>query len=142
MRIPLSQRVPFRVEETDRSLVVTLYGATGDVELDALWAGRFARSPHELAAGGGRRGGAHRSSSSRPVWGYRARWDRTDLLLDIRRPPVIDAGDPLRGRLIAVDPGHPPGGAIGPTGLREAEANLGVALELRAPAARPPARAC
>ena len=26
----------------------------------------------------------------RPVWGYRARWDRTDLLLDIRRPPAID----------------------------------------------------
>ena len=30
-----------------------------------------------------------------------------------------------------MDPGHPPGGAIGPTGLREAEANLAVALELR-----------
>ena len=66
-----------------------------------------------------------------PVWGYRTRWDRSDLLLDIRRPPAIDAGDPLRGRLIAVDPGHPPGGATGPTGLREAEANLGVALELQ-----------
>ena len=31
VRIPLSQRVPFRVEETDRSLVVTFYGASGDV---------------------------------------------------------------------------------------------------------------
>jgi N-acetylmuramoyl-L-alanine amidase len=30
-----------------------------------------------------------------------------------------------------VDPGHPPGGATGPTGLREAEANLGIALELQ-----------
>ncbi|MBA3258577.1 MAG: N-acetylmuramoyl-L-alanine amidase, partial [Gemmatimonadales bacterium] len=49
----------------------------------------------------------------------------------VRRPPAIDEGDPLRGRLIAVDPGHPPAGATGPTGLREAEANLGVALELR-----------
>ena len=45
---------------------------------------------------------------ARPVWGYRARWERNDLLLDIRRPPAIDPGDPLRGRLIAVDPGHPP----------------------------------
>jgi N-acetylmuramoyl-L-alanine amidase len=67
----------------------------------------------------------------RPVWGYQARWNRSDLMFDIRRPPAINAGDPLRGRLIAVDPGHPPGGAIGPTGLREAEANLGVALELQ-----------
>ncbi|HET6762577.1 MAG TPA: N-acetylmuramoyl-L-alanine amidase, partial [Longimicrobiaceae bacterium] len=31
---------------------------------------------------------------------------------------------------IAVDAGHPPGGAIGPTRLTEAEANLGVAKEL------------
>jgi N-acetylmuramoyl-L-alanine amidase len=33
--------------------------------------------------------------------------------------------------LVAVDPGHPPAGSTGPTGLREAEANLGIALELR-----------
>jgi N-acetylmuramoyl-L-alanine amidase len=37
----------------------------------------------------------------------------------------------LKGRLIAIDPGHPPGGATGPTGLREAEANLGIGLELK-----------
>jgi N-acetylmuramoyl-L-alanine amidase len=66
-----------------------------------------------------------------PVWGYRVRWERDDLLFEIRRPPAIDEGHPLRGRLIAVDPGHPPAGATGPTGLREAEANLAVALELR-----------
>jgi N-acetylmuramoyl-L-alanine amidase len=30
-----------------------------------------------------------------------------------------------------VDPGHPPAGARGPTGLREAEANLAIALVLR-----------
>jgi N-acetylmuramoyl-L-alanine amidase len=39
--------------------------------------------------------------------------------------------NPLRGQLIAVDPGHPPGGAIGPTGLTEAQANLGIGLRLR-----------
>ena len=32
VRIPLSQPIPFRVEETDRSLVVTFYGALGDVD--------------------------------------------------------------------------------------------------------------
>jgi N-acetylmuramoyl-L-alanine amidase len=68
---------------------------------------------------------------ARPVWGYRARWERSDLVLDIRRPPRLSADDPLRGRLIAVDAGHPPGGAMGPTGFREAEANLQVALEVQ-----------
>ena len=30
-----------------------------------------------------------------------------------------------------MDPGHPPGGSTGPTGLREAEANLGIGLEVQ-----------
>src|SRR5690606_22760350 len=37
---------------------------------------------------------------------------------------------PLRGMYIAVDAGHPPGGAIGPTRLTEAEATLGVSRRL------------
>jgi N-acetylmuramoyl-L-alanine amidase len=130
VRIPLSQRAPFRVEETERSLVVTLYGATGDVD----WM-RYGPADSLIRRMSWRQAAADEVALTfdleRPVWGYRAHWDRTDLLLDIRRPPVIVAGDPLRGRLIAVDPGHPPGGAMGPTGLREADANLGVALELR-----------
>jgi N-acetylmuramoyl-L-alanine amidase len=130
VRIPLSQRAPFRVEETERSLVVTLYGATGDVD----WM-RYGPADSLIRRMSWRQAAADEVALTfeleRPVWGYRARWDRTDLLLDIRRPPVIVAGDPLRGRVIAVDPGHPPGGATGPTGLREADANLAVALELR-----------
>jgi N-acetylmuramoyl-L-alanine amidase len=51
-------------------------------------------------------------------------------VLEIRRPAAVDAAAPLRGRRIVVDPGHPPLGATGPTGLRESEANLAVALEL------------
>jgi N-acetylmuramoyl-L-alanine amidase len=66
-----------------------------------------------------------------PVWGYRTRWDRTDLLLEIKRPPLLTKARPLAGLRVVVDAGHPPGGATGPTGLREAEANLGVALRLR-----------
>jgi N-acetylmuramoyl-L-alanine amidase len=48
----------------------------------------------------------------------------------VRRPPTLDRRHPLRGLVVAVDPGHPPGGAMGPTGLREAEANLAVARRL------------
>jgi N-acetylmuramoyl-L-alanine amidase len=44
---------------------------------------------------------------------------------------VILRHSPFRNRTIAVDPGHPPLGATGPTGLREADANLAVALQLR-----------
>ncbi|HUR93629.1 MAG TPA: N-acetylmuramoyl-L-alanine amidase [Gemmatimonadales bacterium] len=130
VRIPLTQRVPFRIEESDRTLVVRIYGASGDVD----WM-RYGASDSLISRMSWRQASPDEVTLdfelSRPVWGYRARWNRNDLVLDIRRPPAIDASDPLRDRLIAIDPGHPPGGASGPTGFREAEANLAVALELR-----------
>jgi N-acetylmuramoyl-L-alanine amidase len=63
------------------------------------------------------------------VWGYRARFDGRDLLLEIRRPPRLDPEHPLRGRTVVLDPGHPPLGAMGPTGLWEPVATLAVALK-------------
>jgi len=129
LRVPLTQRVPFQVEEAERSLAITFYSAVGDVDwmrygTDSLvrqlsWA-QTQRQEVTLTV-----------ELSAPVWGYRARWSRNDLLLEVRRPPRIVAKDPLRGRVIAIDPGHPPLGSTGPTGLREAEANLSVALQLR-----------
>jgi N-acetylmuramoyl-L-alanine amidase len=129
LRIPLSQRIPFQVVENERSLALRLYSAAGDVDwirygTDSLVERVTWTQPErdevmltlELAA---------------PVWGYRARWSRNDLLLEVRRPPRIVRSHPLRGRVIAIDPGHPPLGATGPTGLREAEANLAIALRLR-----------
>ena len=99
-------------------------------ELDSLWRKRLPGAQDKLGADVRRRGDDHRRA--RPTgMGIPHPVEGNDLLLDIRRPPVLDGGNPLSGRLIAVDPGHPPGGAIGPTGLREAEANLAVALDLR-----------
>jgi N-acetylmuramoyl-L-alanine amidase len=64
-------------------------------------------------------------------WGHAVRWDANgDLVVRVRRPPPLDRRHPLRGLVVAVDAGHPPGGARGPTGLREAEINLAVALRL------------
>jgi N-acetylmuramoyl-L-alanine amidase len=130
LRIPLNARVPFQVTEEESSITVRIYSATGNVD----W----------MRYGGGdslvkRMTWAQPSADevtltldlAKPVWGYRTRWDRSDLLLEVRRPPAIDKLHPLRGLRIVVDAGHPPGGATGPTGYREAEANLAVALELR-----------
>lgn len=68
---------------------------------------------------------------TRPVWGYKAFYEADGtLVLRLRRPPEIDPRRPLRGIRIAIDAGHPPGGAIGPTGLTEAEANFAIATRL------------
>ncbi|MEX2000369.1 MAG: N-acetylmuramoyl-L-alanine amidase, partial [Gemmatimonadales bacterium] len=48
-----------------------------------------------------------------------------------RRPPTPDRRHPLRGRVIAIDPGHPPVGSTGPTRLFEGDAMLAVADRLR-----------
>ncbi|HEY7471492.1 MAG TPA: N-acetylmuramoyl-L-alanine amidase [Gemmatimonadota bacterium] len=69
------------------------------------------------------------------AWGYRARWEGTHLVLGFRHAPAALADrrfrSPLHGIRVIVDPGHnPDSGAVGPTGLEEREANLGIALEL------------
>jgi len=129
-RFSLGARVPFRVDEDDRSITVRLYRAVSDLDFvqyggtDPLvrrvtWAQPASDEctvTFELSA---------------PVFGWRPRWVGHDLVLEIRRPPVVDPARPLRGLTVAVDPGHPPLGATGPTGLREADATLAVGLELR-----------
>ncbi|MFL5519175.1 MAG: N-acetylmuramoyl-L-alanine amidase [Gemmatimonadales bacterium] len=130
IRVPVSRRAPFEVTETTREITLRIYDAVGDVNwirygpADSLvqsiaWSQAATREVTLTV------------TLAQPVWGYRARWDRNDLLLEVRRPPAIDHDRPLQGRLIAVDPGHPPAGATGPTGLREAQANLAIALALK-----------
>lgn len=125
LRVPLTRRIPFRVDEDGRRLRLTLYGVAADMD----WIRYGGTDPFvELI------GFAQPTADevvvtvdlARPVWGYRSRWSGTDLLLEIRRPPPIDPRHPLRGRRIAVDPGHPPAGARGPTGVYEGDITLAV----------------
>lgn len=131
LRIPLSARVPYLVTEDESSLTVRLYGAAADVN----WM-RYGGADSLVEQMTWEQATADEVTITldlaKPVWGYRTRWDRTDLLLEVRRPPTIQRLHPLAGLRIVVDAGHPPGGATGPTGYREAEANLGVALKLQA----------
>jgi N-acetylmuramoyl-L-alanine amidase len=130
LRIPLTQRVPFQVIESERSLSVKFYAAVGDV--DWIRYGGDSLVQRLSWSQAGRDELTFTVDLAEPVWGYRTRWSRNDLLFEIRRPPRIRTGKPFRGRIIALDPGHPPLGATGPTGLREADANLAVALRLKA----------
>lgn len=130
VRIPVDRRVPFRVDEGDSSISLRLYGAHGDPN----WIRYGGTDPlvHRVDWVQDRSDEVVLDFRlSERVWGYRTKWDGNDLLLEIRRPPALDPERPLHNRLIVVDPGHPPVGAKGPTGLREAEANLAVALRVR-----------
>mgnify|MGYP001256722787 CR=1 FL=1 len=131
VRIAVDDRFPFRVDESERAIEVTLYGGKSDTGwlqyggLDPLvdWA------EWEQPADDVYRFTLHMTEAP---WGYQTFWSPGgDLVVRVRRPPEIDPDRPLRGLLIAVDPGHPPAGAVGPTRLTEPEANLAIALRLQ-----------
>ena len=126
LRVPLPGRVPLRVDEDGRRLTLTVYGVAANADWiqygpeDPL----VARVAFEAAAEDELRVSV---DLTEPVWGYRTRWSGNDLLLEIRRPPAVDPRRPLAGMRVALDPGHPPAGATGPTGTTEGDVNLAVA---------------
>lgn len=120
-------RPAFLVESNPRSLVLTLYGTQMNPEISPIigndtlirqisWEQVTSdRVRVELRL-------------SQPVYGWLSMWDeaRRSFVLRVRRLPTIDPKNPLAGLTIAVDPGHPPAGATGPTGLYEGDAVLPV----------------
>jgi N-acetylmuramoyl-L-alanine amidase len=129
--MPMSSPPPFLLEQNLDHLTLTLYGtqATPDIikflQNDSLirvlnWVPEQSdrvRLSMEL---------------SQAPFGYLALWDSTrGFVLRVRRPPRVSLARPLQGLTITVDPGHPPGGAIGPTALTEAQAVLPISEKLR-----------
>jgi N-acetylmuramoyl-L-alanine amidase len=122
--------VPFLVEEEARSLVLTLYGTK--VSVDAI---AFAGNDSLIRTVNATQLTSDRARITLALdaapYGYQTLWDGVRFTLRVRRPPAIDAALPLRGLTIAVDPGHPPIGATGPTGLYEGDAVLAIGEHLR-----------
>ncbi|TFG66913.1 MAG: N-acetylmuramoyl-L-alanine amidase [Gemmatimonadales bacterium] len=131
MHASLAAALPISVTEPDdHTLELTLFGATGITNRIREGAGGRLIDRVEWEQLPGERYRLRIHFVER-VWGYRSSWsfDPTGsalLRFEIRRPPMIDAASPLRGRRIAIDPGHPGAGAHGPTGYYEGDANLAI----------------
>ena len=126
VRIPLPERMPYLVQEEGDDLVLTLYGVRVGpslvrfLENDSLV--RYAT--WEQVTNGRAKLRLH--LAGRP-YGYLAFHERGQFTLRVRRPPAVDRRRPLAGITVAIDAGHPPAGATGPTGLYEGDAMLPVA---------------
>jgi N-acetylmuramoyl-L-alanine amidase len=130
VNVSIAEPVPYRIEGDGARLTLTLYGAYSNTD----WLQYGPSDPFLKAARweqvASDRYLLHIDLAGQP-WGYRARYRRGALVLEIRKPPTIDPERPLAGRTVLVDPGHPPAGATGPTRLYEGEANLAIAFKLK-----------
>ena len=130
--IPIGERPAFFVEERGRSIDFILYDTRGGTDLvnyptgDSL----VKTVEWEQVANDRVRYTVHLSEEP---FGYLVLYEAGAIVLRVRRPPgpARSEGSALRGLTIAVDPGHPPGGATGPTGFDEADAVLPVGFVLK-----------
>jgi N-acetylmuramoyl-L-alanine amidase len=130
--IPVGDRPSYFIEEHSEALELTLYDTRGGTDVvnfptaDSLiktveWeAERTDRIKYTIRL-------------TQNPFGYLALYENGSFILRVRRGPRPRApgASVLSGLTIVVDPGHPPGGAIGPSGFTEAEAVLPVGLALR-----------
>ena len=125
--VPMAGRPPYFVDEGMNELAVTLYdtmintdivnyGGNDSLVREAKWTQEANDRGHFTL------------QLSSPSYGYLAFWQNGSFVLRVRRPPHIDGSAPLKGLTIAIDPGHPPIGATGPTGLYEPVPTLAVGL--------------
>jgi len=132
--VPISERPAHLVTQSAQSVSLTLYGTTSSSDVT-----RFVSNDSVIRMVTWEQEATDRLTFTlhlaRQPFGYLAFWDeaRAAFVLRIRRLPAIhDSRSPLRGLTIAVDPGHPPIGATGPTGLYEGDAVLAVGERMRA----------
>jgi N-acetylmuramoyl-L-alanine amidase len=132
VRLFLTEQLPYRVSETlnPLSLTISVYGATSDIDWirydfdDALvhYADWNQMQPGVLDYT------VHLNADR--LWGYDSWYEGNTLVVSIKKPPVQAVG--LRGFTIVVDPGHSADdGAVGPTGVKEKDANLWISKKLR-----------
>ncbi|HET7459531.1 MAG TPA: N-acetylmuramoyl-L-alanine amidase [Gemmatimonadaceae bacterium] len=129
--IPTGTRPAYLVEELPDGFALTLYNTVSNSDVVQYVANdslvrtvRWTQETSDRAR--------YDVRLARAPYGYETLWNGSAFVLRVRRPPVVDRAAPLRGMTIAVDPGHPPIGATGPTGLYEPVPTLAVGERVKA----------
>jgi N-acetylmuramoyl-L-alanine amidase len=129
--LPMRTRPAYAVEESGDDVILTLYGVRATTDIIAYRAGDTMVRTVEWMQETSDRARYTVHLRDRP-FGYLVLWENGNFILRLRQRPAIDPRRPLAGLTIAVDPGHPPIGATGPTGLWEPQATLWVGEHLAA----------
>ncbi len=130
IEFPLAGKHPYRIIEDDsRTLRVQLFGVTTNTDWIRY---DFDEPLVELATWSQPEDGLYelKLALGSDLWGYDTYYEGGTFYLKLSKAP--EGTRYLWGKTIVIDPGHSSdAGAVGPTGLTEAEANLGIALALR-----------
>lgn len=124
---PLQVPVPVTIQQNDRTLTLNLYNTTAQTDtirfdpdpvVDRLDWQQIQPTQVQYTF----------NLKPRQQWGYKLRYEGTNLILTIQHPPrrSQQPGKPLAGLKILLDPGHggTESGAVGPTGYAEKDLNL------------------
>jgi N-acetylmuramoyl-L-alanine amidase len=129
--MPMSTPAPYLLEQHVGSVSLTLYGTGANPDIiKFLQNDSLVRTINWVPEASDRLRITFELSQA--PYGYLVLFDAArGFVLRLRRAPHVSLARPLEGLTITVDPGHPPGGAIGPTGYTEAQGTLAVAMKLR-----------
>ncbi|MDB4906457.1 MAG: cell wall hydrolase/autolysin [Gemmatimonadetes bacterium] len=128
--VPVGEKPAYFVEQRGDRTELTLYGTQGNTDaVNYALRDSLVRSVEWVSDASDRV--RFTVATNGAPFGYLVLWERGSVVLRLRRAPVIDRSRPLAGLVIVVDPGHPPAGATGPTGLYEPQATLPVGERLR-----------
>lgn len=130
VRIPLQQRLPYKVEQEKSSLIFTIYYAVSNTDwvrydsedkiIDQIKWSQPKNGVYQLKI----------YLNQKQFWGYDVFYENKILVLEIKKKPEFRGK--LKGLTIGIDPGHSKDpGAVGPTGLSEKMVNLEIALKLK-----------
>jgi len=127
LRFNTRKRIPFLIKDESQQLGLVLYGVqnSDDIEYEGE-APSLQKIKIEPLREEAPDAVAITVELYHSIAGFNYQWDKTELVISIRKPPDISLYNPLKGRTIVVDAGHGgrDPGAIGPGKFHEKDVVL------------------
>ncbi len=127
VEFPLTEKLPFKIDQLPGpQMNVNIFGAVANIDVyqynpdddlikEIKWV-QVSKNHFKTII----------IPKTKQFWGYDYYYKGNNLILELKKKPLINFEFPLKGKVITIDPGHGGNelGAVGPTGVPEKEVNL------------------